>query len=113
MAHIDTHRAIHAAAAPLFDLAGEGGQGDRLDDALPAFAVAEQIEVFELFGECHGGLSLIQSGGGRDALGEVGQVGVGDALLETEVFQRRYRRVVVVDAQLAALEGGLGVELFV
>jgi hypothetical protein len=44
-------------------------------------------------------------GSGLDALGEGHEVAVGDALAEQQVFQRRDGGVVIVQEQLAGLEG--------
>jgi uncharacterized UPF0146 family protein len=43
--------------------------------------------------------------------GEIGEVAVGDALVEAEVFERRGHRIIVVDPQLARLEAVEGCRL--
>jgi hypothetical protein len=48
----------------------------------------------------------MERGMGRSGRGlrEIGEIAVGDPLIEAERFERRHRRIVVVDRQLAGLE---------
>ncbi|MCY1444579.1 hypothetical protein D9M71_610590 [compost metagenome] len=57
-AEVGLDRAVHAAAAPGLEFAAELGQGHGAGFADEAGAVVEQVEVFELLGQGHGGALL-------------------------------------------------------
>ncbi|KPM96418.1 hypothetical protein AOR11_24275 [Vibrio alginolyticus] len=68
LAHVHLDGAVHAAAAVFLHGAGELGQGEARDLALPVVAVAEEVEVFQLAGECHISLLLsVQAAATRSA----------------------------------------------
>lgn len=68
-AHVDVHGGVHAAAPVLFHLPRQFGQGEAGDLALPVIAVAEQVEVLQLLGECHRSVLLMRSRGWRSRPG--------------------------------------------
>src|SRR3546814_3913144 len=88
--HIEPDLAAHAAAAPSFDLAFQGWQGDGLDLAHIGEAFIEQHHVFLGAGQSHCGLLFKEgrkagrSGGLGQSAREIGKIAVGDPLRSEE-----------------------------